>query len=110
MNAISSPVERLSYVPPPVYEAPFADCGFDEYPKSTVKERLMVAIRSGLTRSKARRHPVSAERYYGPHLSDVPKMREEILRIMANPRVVQQLRDKGSTEIPKDILNLIANQ
>jgi hypothetical protein len=118
MNAISSSQARLSlgfngdHSFPMLATIPH-DCG-----RAVIRERIELAIYDGLTRPKARRVRIVVSGYsYGPQVSDLPRMQEEIRKITSNPRIVKKLKLDENPAIQKVLekylgafLNKLTNQ
>lgn len=110
MNAISSPRNSINYLLPPPTESPFTAHLHNEHGKGLIRERVEQAIRDGLPRHKQRRRSPSGGRAHGPSLQDIPRWKEKIRGIAANPRVIKKLRENVTLEVPQEIFNMVVSQ
>jgi len=110
MNVISSPDHALNYMVPPGIDTPFTTHLHNDTPKHKIRELVQQGIQRGLIRGKQRRRPPVGGRAYGPSLQDIPRWREEIRGVTANPRIVKKLKEKTTIEVPQAVYDLIVNQ
>jgi len=112
MNAISNSHKRLGYSIPAAHDRAFHSHETNDAPKEVVKERVVTAIRYGLTRQKAKRSRPGGSRRVGPTLGEIQSMRRQISNFTANPRVVKTFKEemnKIQKEIPQNVYEIIVN-